>query len=127
VSRNGPPGDPAGARTSGTQPQARADGTNEKQVGNPNHSPESPVPGWESKALLQAEMDPETDIEEVDAEELREFLAADVLEVSADPVFKERLREKLWRIVSEQYGTPEANPAKMGVRRRSGTRKDEDS
>ena len=32
--------------------------------------------------------------------------AADVLEVGADPVFKERLRQKLWRVVSERYGTP---------------------
>jgi hypothetical protein len=37
---------------------------------------------------------------EIDPEELREFLAADLLEVKADPVFKEKLRQKLWRIVS---------------------------
>jgi hypothetical protein len=32
-------------------------------------------------------------------EELQEFLDADELEVRADPVFKERLREKLWSMV----------------------------
>jgi len=35
----------------------------------------------------------------IDPEELREFLAADFLECPADPIYKERLREKLWRIV----------------------------
>ena len=31
--------------------------------------------------------------------ELREFLEADLLDVHADPEFKERLRRKLWQIV----------------------------
>lgn len=35
----------------------------------------------------------------IDPDELREFLAADALECEADPIFKERLRQKLWRIV----------------------------
>ena len=35
-------------------------------------------------------------------EELREFLAADSLEVPIDPAFKERLRRKLWDLVQEQ-------------------------
>jgi len=39
---------------------------------------------------------------EIDPEELREFLSADVLEVKADPVFKEELRTKLWRIVRQR-------------------------
>ena len=32
-------------------------------------------------------------------DELREFLEADLLEVHADPEFKERLRRKLWEMV----------------------------
>ncbi len=35
-------------------------------------------------------------------DELREFLEADMLEVQADPEFKERLRRMLWEIVQEQ-------------------------
>jgi hypothetical protein len=36
---------------------------------------------------------------EVTAEELREFLEADALDVPADPAFKEQLRRQLWEIV----------------------------
>jgi len=36
---------------------------------------------------------------EVTMEELREFLEGDLLDVPADPEFKERLRQKLWEIV----------------------------
>ena len=32
-------------------------------------------------------------------EELREFLEADLLDVQADPAFKDRLRRKLWDMV----------------------------
>ena len=32
-------------------------------------------------------------------DELREFLEADLLDIRADPEFKERLRRKLWKIV----------------------------
>lgn len=42
----------------------------------------------------------------VDPAELREFLAGDLFEVEADPVFKERLRQKLWRLVRVRYGGP---------------------
>jgi len=41
---------------------------------------------------------------EISAEELREFLEADLLGVQADPVFKEALRLKLWALVREKYG-----------------------
>jgi hypothetical protein len=51
--------------------------------------------GWERHVLSE-----EAEDMEIDPEELREFLAADLLEVKADPVFKEKLRQKLWRIVS---------------------------
>ena len=43
--------------------------------------------------------------EEFSQDELDDFLAADVLEVQADPAFRERLREKLWTIVSERPDT----------------------
>ncbi len=35
-------------------------------------------------------------------DELREFLEADMLDVQADPEFKERLRRMLWEMVQEQ-------------------------
>ena len=38
------------------------------------------------------------------AEELREFLEADLLGVEADPQFKEELRESLWSMVSNRLG-----------------------
>ena len=39
---------------------------------------------------------------EIRPEELQEFLSADLTGVSADPEFKERLREKLWKMVRER-------------------------
>ena len=47
---------------------------------------------------------------EVRPEELHEFLTADLSGVSADPEFKERLRAKLWQMVSSgqfKTGKPE--------------------
>ena len=41
-------------------------------------------------------------------DELREFLEADLVEVRADPEFKERLRRRLWELVrdrSDRRGT----------------------
>ncbi len=35
-------------------------------------------------------------------DELREFLEADLVDVRADPVFKERLRRRLWEMVQAQ-------------------------
>lgn len=46
----------------------------------------------------------ETVDEDFTAEELEEFLAADGLEVRADPVFRERLRRKLWNLVRSRFG-----------------------
>lgn len=54
------------------------------------------------KVRVEAEVDHEfVDESSVDIspEELREFLAADLVEVPADPAFKEGLRRKLWRLV----------------------------
>ena len=46
---------------------------------------------------------------EYDPDELREFLAADLIEVPVAPGFKAQLRRKLWRIVKLRYGrTPPA-------------------
>ena len=39
---------------------------------------------------------------EFSTEELQEFLEADRNPVPADPIFKERLREKLWKLLEEQ-------------------------
>lgn len=39
---------------------------------------------------------------EITAEELREFLEADLYPIQADPAFKEELREKLWDLVQRQ-------------------------
>jgi hypothetical protein len=42
---------------------------------------------------------------EFDPDELREFLAADLVDVPIDPAFKRRLRSKLWSMVRFRYGT----------------------
>ena len=39
-----------------------------------------------------------------DPDELREFLAADIMDVPVDSAFKERLRELLWEMVRKRYG-----------------------
>ncbi len=36
---------------------------------------------------------------EFTTEELQEFLEADLFPIDADPVFKEQLRERLWKLV----------------------------
>ena len=36
------------------------------------------------------------------AEELREFLQADLLDVPVDPKFRERLKRRLWELVQAQ-------------------------
>jgi len=36
---------------------------------------------------------------DVDPEELRDFMSADWLEVKADPGFRERLRNQLWKML----------------------------
>ncbi len=40
-------------------------------------------------------------------DELREFLEADLVEVRADPEFKERLRRRLWDLVRDRSGRGE--------------------
>jgi hypothetical protein len=50
----------------------------------------------------------ELDVEEIDAaaaeDELREFLDADEADGEADPLFRERLRRRLWTMLREQRG-----------------------
>jgi hypothetical protein len=41
---------------------------------------------------------------EINPDELREFLEADLLGSQADPEFKERLRRRLWALVRAKYG-----------------------
>ena len=43
---------------------------------------------------------------EFSTEELMEFLEGDLYPTQADPVFKERLREDLKKLVRSRYGTP---------------------
>jgi hypothetical protein len=46
------------------------------------------------------------DAMEFTVEELREFLKGDVLDVRADPEFKERLRRMLWNVVRARHPQP---------------------
>jgi hypothetical protein len=63
-----------------------------------------PVPGSgrdvEQRVLDESELDFHPD-------ELREFLEADLVDVPADPEFKERLRIKLWDLVRRRYAPRE--------------------
>jgi hypothetical protein len=49
--------------------------------------------------MLNREVDPEFE------EEFREFLEADHVEVDADPLFRERLRRRLWALLLERIGS----------------------
>ena len=44
------------------------------------------------------------------ADELREFLEADVLDVRADPGFKERLRRALWELLQKRAANEKIDP-----------------
>ena len=67
----------------------------------------TPVRGWTTPGT-----DPDLagDSMAIDPEELREFLSADGTDVGADPAFKERLRETLWKLVEDQHGLPDDEP-----------------
>jgi hypothetical protein len=52
---------------------------------------------WDEEVMDEPAMDFTMD-------ELREFLEADLLDVQADPVFKERLRKKLWAMLEARRG-----------------------
>ncbi len=51
----------------------------------------------------------DVDIDGADAEEFEEFMSADWLDVKADPTFREKLRERLWKMLrdSQRTGTGE--------------------
>lgn len=49
------------------------------------------------------------DAEEVDPDELRDFMAADWVEVKADPGFRERLRSNLWEMLRTSLPDPPEN------------------
>ena len=51
----------------------------------------------------------ESEVSDVTLDELREFLEADMMDVKADPAFKERLRKKLWDLVQAQSGRPRSS------------------
>ena len=55
------------------------------------------------KSQLEQELEDEFSMD-FSPDELHEFLAAELIEVPADPEFKERLRAKLWKMVQERYG-----------------------
>lgn len=67
------------------------------RTGPPRTAAPGEATGWDTPQLDATDL-------EVDPAELREFLAGDLLDVQADPVFKERLRQKLWRLVRLHYG-----------------------
>lgn len=46
-----------------------------------------------------------------DPDELREFLAADMMDVPVAPGFKEQLRRKLWLMVKMRYGRRSSDPS----------------
>ena len=47
--------------------------------------------------------------DEATMKELQEFLEDDVLEVPADPAFKERLRQSLWEMVRVRFQKPRSD------------------
>jgi len=46
-----------------------------------------------------------------DPDELREFLAADLMDVPVSSSFKEQLRSKLWKLVQRTYGHAGDDPS----------------
>ena len=83
--------------------QTRGNPRAEKSGGPPSAS--SLIEGWKTLPT-----DAEIDSMAIDPEELRDFLAADGTDVKADPVFRERLRETLWKIVEDRYGQADDEP-----------------
>ena len=46
---------------------------------------------------------PDFDPDDIDPEELRDFMSADWVEVEADPGFRERLRSRLWKMLRASH------------------------
>ncbi len=49
-------------------------------------------------------------VTDLTVDELREFLEADLVDVPADPEFKERLRQRLWALVSARAAQRQRDP-----------------
>ena len=88
--------DPVG----GVQPALARSGVRQAE-GRPGLSGSAPEASstWSSLPGLE-------DAESIDPAELEEFLEADDAGIQADPVFKERLRRTLWRMVSQRQPVP---------------------
>lgn len=86
----------ADRRRTPSESRRTADAGSEKSAKGSRNSP-----GW-----VKASPDsPGVDGMAIDPEELKEFAAPPEEGAQADPAFKERLRETLWEIVDERYGT----------------------
>jgi len=46
---------------------------------------------------------PGLDPDDIDPDELRDFMSADWVDVKADPLFRERLRQKLWKMLRASH------------------------
>ncbi len=62
--------------------------------------------GQRERSRLQEHEVIEEIASEFTTEELQEFLEADRYPIEADPLFKEQLREKLWRLLLRNIQTP---------------------
>jgi hypothetical protein len=91
-------GDPPASAGRSALVRARGDASGQGASSAPSASGD-----WTGTSLDPEEM-------EVDPAELEEFLSGDLLGVEADPIFKETLRQKLWKIVSARRsaGDPES-------------------
>ena len=67
------------------------------------HDPRREVRGRTERVKQEPEVVQEGAME-INPDELREFLEADLLGAQADPEFKEGLRRKLWTLVRAKYG-----------------------
>ena len=64
---------------------------------------DTPMSGFMSD---EATMDESIEGLDFSPDELRDFLAGDLVEVHADPQFKERLRAKLWDVLKSRRTPP---------------------
>ena len=71
------------------------------EAGSPGRGPTSAV--RELPGQGGDKMEVKVDVE-ADADELREFLSADWLDVKADPTFREKLRDQLWQMIRDRNG-----------------------
>ncbi len=84
-----------GGGKDGTRPAARSATSAETSEEGRSGSAADGATGWERHPL-------DIDENDIDPAELAEFMSDSPLDAQADPVFKERLRQKLWRIVRDR-------------------------